>query len=160
MLLAKDSKKVIWIWVTWFMRILPWFLLGNYEILCYKKSLDTELIWKVCKIKCIAWETDIPLEKLNSSNIINNPWSKKYLKSGWFNYLYVYKSSKRLEEIAKKIKMKILNNKNFIRGPFENKKQFRVFLKKIGIPPITWENTTITKFLKLDYNKLTEQYLH
>lgn len=159
-ILKKHNKKIFWVWVTAYMRLLPALLFWeNFEIVCYKNSIDNKIFKKITKIHSLQ-ENNIPIEKLNTINIMNSEYFKSIISNGKENYLCIYKNSKDVEIIAKKNGLKIIWNESQLRSIFENKKIFREILDEIWVESIYWENITYDDFFCKDYDFFQKKYSH
>ncbi len=152
--------QVFGVWVTAFMRIIPAFLLKDkFRIICYKNSLDLNIIKKDTDVFCLQqqknWST---IDKLNTQSILQHPKTREYCKKHPKSSLFVYKSNSDIEKEANTLWYTILNNISVIRDVFENKKEFRTILAAIGIPPIPWENILLTTFQKKKYAYFQRKY--
>lgn len=156
----KFDKKIFWVWVTSFMRIIPaFFLWKNYSIICFKNSLDNKLFEKYTNIICIEDKfKNAKLNKLNSSSIVEFEWVKKILNKNKWSYLFVYKSSKSIDKYSIENNINLIWNSYEKKSLFENKKNFREILNKIWIDPIFWENISYEKFIWLNYNYFFKKY--
>lgn len=129
-ILAK--QKIIAAYVHAFQFIMPAFLNKNLRILCYKETLDNRLLRKKCSVTAIEHDLDA---------VITNVLLESASKAGIFpniknNRLYVRKPIKQIEDVAKKLGLKILGNASALAQQFENKKNIRDILTRIGISPI------------------------
>ncbi len=157
---SRDKTHILGIWVTAFMRIMPALLLKEkFSIICYKDSLDLSVLSSYTDIFCIqrqkGWHQ---IKALNTSGILEHPATKAYWKQYPWAYLFIYKNSKPTTTIANKLWYKILNNASDVRKHFENKKEFRRILEKIGVQPIPWKNIPLRKFIRMEYDELATQF--
>lgn len=152
--------KIFWVWVTAFMRIIPAFLFKNkFEIICYKNSLDIDILSEYTNIFCLENKKNgRRIGKLNTSSILEHPTTEKYLQYNPWSYLFIYKNSTKIQKIAKKFWLAIINNASITREKFENKKHFRSILKKIWIDPIPGKNIPLRKFIWMEYEDFTKEF--
>jgi len=87
------------------MRIIPaFFLKEKFNILCYKKSLDVDILRQYVNIFCLQEKLkNKDIKKLNSTHILNHPETIKYCKHHPKSFFFVYKSNKNIEKISKKL---------------------------------------------------------
>lgn len=154
------KTKFFGVGVTAFMRIIPaFFLKENFEIICYKDSLDLDILGNytnIFSLQKVVWNKKIV--PLNTSHILQQQETLNYCKHSPWSHLLVYKNTIAIEKTAKEIWYTVADNKPDIRDFFENKKHFRKTLECVGISPIFWENITYTAFLKKWYIHFQKKY--
>lgn len=82
-------------------------------------------------------------KKQNTSSILADRDVQEYLKSLGNPYVFVYKSTRRVEKIVDKLGMKLIGNRAEVRDRYEDKRQFRVIGKGAGLPMIEGETVRI-----------------
>ena len=75
-------------------------------------------------------------KKQNTSSILRDPAIQKYLQSLNKPYIFVYKSTRQVEEIVDRLGLKLIGNRSEIRDRYEDKRQFRIIGREAGIPII------------------------
>lgn len=160
--LSQWQKPVIGIGVTAFTRVGPGFLLPNYSIICLLETADLESIRQTCLVYSLEKDFKIKpekLEKQNTSSIMLQPPVYSFLKSlDRGTSLLPYKSSKKIEKICQQLGIKILSSPSSIRGPFEDKKEFRVLGRKAGLRLIPGETLLIDDLDEAKYEEARKKY--
>lgn len=156
------KKPVLGIAVSAWTRTGPAFLLPNYHIVCLLETADLGAIRKRCKVHSFAKNFGIDplsLRKKNTVSILKHKKVKRFLRSlGHPPALLVYKSTKKVENVTQKLKMKVLSNASEVRDPFEDKKEFRLLGKKAGLRMIPGETMHINDLDKKKYGEMRQKY--
>lgn len=158
LLLSQTDRKIFWIRITAYMRVLPaLFLWKNFEILCYKNSLDNEILRKITKIHSLQenWEK---IQKLSTFDILKSNYVKNLFALEKEVNLQVYKNTTEIEEFAIKNWYNFIWNSVYSRSRYENKKEFRDILSSIWVKTITWENMTYNDFIAKNYDFFSQKY--
>lgn len=139
--------KLVGVGVTAFNRVMPAYFLPDYQLVCYKDSLELVEIAKKCPVFSIERDCQMGIKKLSSLAILNNPEVKNYLKGLGLNLgILVYKPTEGILNVCKENGWQLIGNRPEVRDPFENKKIFRETLLKIGVRPIEGEVFKIEDF--------------
>ncbi len=151
-----DPKGVVFgIGVTSFMRFFPGLFLKNYKIITFKDSKDNPVLEKHVDGIFILKKRrpTIKLRFTNTNNILRNKTVQSYIKSHkGKKILFLYKSSKNIENAVKDLNVKIIANKGRLNKYFEDKINFRKVLKRIGVEPILGETMRFELFQKPEYD--------
>lgn len=140
----KVDMPVLGVGVNAFNRVGLEKLLTQFEIICLRYHLDTDLIAKDVPVMCL--EKGLPvnkhiLGKRNATTILKQEYVQNYLNS--FNKkpaLIFYKTSSEIEKICQKNNWIIISPpKKFGKETIENKVKFRKILEKNDIPFIPGE---------------------
>lgn len=153
------DTPILGIGVTAFNRLGLEEIIPNYQTICLRYSLDTQLIEK--DLPVLSLEKKIAPEHLfgkrNSTTVLAHPKTQAYLKS--FKKkpaLLFYKVSSKIEKICQKNGWQMLANpKRFGKETLENKIKFRKIQEELGLTPIPGE---VADFLKLDFKSLSKKY--
>ncbi len=154
------KRPIVTIGVTAFMRFFPALFLNNLHIICYKDCDDNKILGKFAKIFCL--QKVAPKTKLkifNTNNLLRHKKVRDYLKKlGAKKYLYLYRSNINIQNAKKGLGIKIIANKAKLSKHFENKINFRIILKRIGLKPILGQTLTWQQFKNKDYNYFYRKY--
>lgn len=160
--LERYKKPVVGVAVSAWTRTGPAFLLPNYHIICLLETAELDAIRKKCKVRSFTKNLSIDPESLakkNTASILKNKKVQSFLRSlGPHISLLLYKSSKSVEKICRKLDIKILAPGSEIRDPFEDKKEFRILGKKAGLRLIPGETLMINDFNQLKYAEMRQKY--
>lgn len=157
-LLSQTDRKIFWIWITAYMRVLPaLFLWKNFEILCYKNSIDNEILRKITKVHSLQenWEE---IQKLSTADILNSNYVKNLFTQEKEINLQVYKTTPEIEDFAVRNWYNIIWNSVENRDRYENKKEFREILASIWVETISWENMNYDDFMVKNYDFFSQKY--
>ena len=87
-------------------------------------------------------------KKQNTSSILADKDVQKYLQSlPKPTYLFVYKSTKKVEEWVDKLGMRLIGNRAEVRDRYEDKRQFRVIGREVGLPLVEGETMRIGELM-------------
>jgi len=160
--LSSYKKPVIGIAVSAWTRTGPAFLLPNYHIICLLETADLGAIRKKCKVLSFTKNFGLDpyaLKKKNTTSILKHSRVRRFLKSlDKPPRLLVYKSSKKVENVCRKLGIKILANTSEVRDPFEDKKEFRLLGKKAGLRMIPGETLLINDLQPRKYREMRQKY--
>jgi len=137
-----------------FPRIIPAMFLSNYQIVCYKDSLDVELIKKE-GISTSTIEGDLKPDKLNKVsylNILKHPEVKRRLLKNPGTKVFIHNSRKEVDKLLKKYKASTIVPKACLREIYNDKEEFRSIAVKLGFNLISGETISVDR---LDYNQFS-----
>lgn len=152
------QQKIIGIGITAFNRVGPAYFLPDYQMICYKNSLDVDQIRKKCQVKTIKADFQSDLKKLNSLAILKHPGVQEYLKKIDKVGLFLYKSTKKIEKVADQHGWQILTNRSETRDPYENKKVFREVLEKVGAELIPAKTIKLSDFNEKVFEECQKEF--
>jgi len=134
---------VVGVGVTAFPRSALGYILPEYSILCLLETADLGAIRKTVQVVSAEKDLEVKLpEKFNTSEILQLPEVKKFLMDKKAS-LFLYKASKRSNQLVKKMGLNMLSTPGEIRKVFENKREFRMEAKKAGINLIDGDNLLV-----------------
>lgn len=155
----KINQPIFGAGVYAFNRLGPEEFLGNYKILSLYNSKDTNLIKKDIPIFCLEEKIGRKLRPRNSSTLLCHSKTKKFLKKFRNPAVLLYKSSDKIEKLAKDNSWKILNNPfRFGKELFEDKIKFREILKKIRIEPTPGKVISFPNFLRSSLKEVEKEF--
>jgi D-alanine-D-alanine ligase-like ATP-grasp enzyme len=119
-----------------FNRIGPEHFIPDYKLLSLYSSKETNLIKKDIEVFCLEEKIGKRLKPRNSSSLLCHPETQKYLRRFERPIILLYKSSRRIEKLAKELNFRIaISPRRFGKQLFEDKIKFRKILQKIGVSP-------------------------
>ncbi len=147
-----------------FHRLGPEEFLPDYRILALRDSLDTRLIEK--DVKVIVLEKGMGAAHLdaprNATTVLSHPKVRAYLSGFKRPVVLVYKTSEKMEGVAKKEGWILAQNRvTFGKTRFEHKARLRKILSRIGVPVPPGEIVTLSHTTKdLDEPRVSVLFTH
>ncbi|OGM02522.1 hypothetical protein A2115_00890 [Candidatus Woesebacteria bacterium GWA1_41_8] len=127
-------------------RVITGFYFPKFKIVAYNDCHDNEIIrdfgMDVYSLK--EKEPDLEISPETPGQILQTDLAKKYLKGFKKDFIFlVYKSSHILEKACEENGWRFIGNPKRLTETFENKKNFREIVQKVGLEPIPGENIAI-----------------
>ncbi|OGY16930.1 MAG: hypothetical protein A2785_02225 [Candidatus Chisholmbacteria bacterium RIFCSPHIGHO2_01_FULL_49_18] len=151
-------RPVVGMGVTAFPRIGVVNLLPNFELLCILDSTDLSWLKRTVKVTSVKRDFTGRVEKLNTLALLQLRSTQRYLRSlGEHPSLFLYKSSKKIEELADRNGYRLLVNRSDVRDVYEDKWEFRRIAREIAFPLPAGEQLPIDDFSRDVFGKLQEK---
>jgi hypothetical protein len=149
---------VVGMGVTAFPRIGVVNLLPNFELLCILDSTDLSWLNRTVRITSAKRDFAGKVGKLNTLALLRLPSTQRYLRLlGEHPSLFLYKSSKKIEELADRNGYRLLTNRSDVRDVYEDKWEFRRIAREIAFPLPAGEQLSIDDLTRNVFGKLQEK---
>ncbi|PIU42816.1 MAG: hypothetical protein CO034_01415 [Parcubacteria group bacterium CG_4_9_14_0_2_um_filter_35_11] len=155
----KVKKPIFGAGVYAFDRLGPEDFLPNYQILSLYSSEETNLIEKNLPVFCLEEKIKKKLRPKNSSTLLSHLETQKYLSRFFKPLILVYKSSKRIEKVAKNSHFKMaIPSYQFGKKLFEDKIKFRRILEKTKIHSTPGKISLFSSITPHSFLKLQKEF--
>ncbi len=127
--------KVVGLGVNAFPRvgIIPF--LDDYQIIAITETADLSIIRRDVSVVTVNGDFRGRTKKLNTLSLLQHQKVQQQLKKqSKGTGVFIYKSSKRIEEIVDRLGLKLLSNRSEVRDSFEDKWKFRQLALIAGLP--------------------------
>ena len=130
-------------------------LLPKYEVVAFKDSSELGQLRNSFPVK-VAHKR---LGKQNTGSILADEGIQAYLKGlPEPRWLFVYKSSKKVEELVDRLGLKLVGNRSEVRDAYEDKRQFRVIGEQVGLPLVDGETLKIEELTEEKAQEYVNQW--
>ena len=128
----------------------------KFQLVCHRAGSDLPYLRKIAKVTAISesWPETAGMTRYNSLAILQHPGVEQYLTSLGKVGVFVYKTSERVDRLCDERGYQLIANRHEIRDKFENKKDFRVIGKKMGLKMIGGETIKIDDLSDEKYGEL------
>lgn len=141
-------------------RLVPAFYFPAYKIISFHDCSDNQLVEslgiEVFSLKANQPEVEVPT--VTPGQILDLPLTRKFLESQNKPFVFlVYKSSYKLEKVCQENGWRFIGNHKQLMETYENKKNFKEILKKVGLEPIPGENLPIEQLTEARFRQYQEK---
>jgi len=142
-----------------FERLGPEEFFSDYQLLSLYQSKETDLIKKDLPIFCLEEKIGKRIRPRNASSLLCHPETQKYLRNFKNPTILLYKSSRRIEELSRKLNFNIaISPSHFGKQLFEDKIKFREIAQKIGVPPTPGRTISFSFLKNSSFSSLKEEF--
>jgi len=155
---SKVKKNVIGAGVFAFSRLGPESFLKNYKIFSLYNSKETNFIEKKVKVFCLEKEISQKLRPKNATTLLSHPKTLDLIKKFKEATILVYKSTRKLEKLAKKVGFTLaISPSRFGKKLLENKAEFRKILEKLKIEATPGKVVSFSYFFRKTFFELKKE---